>query len=441
MRTLAFLATPALLLTLAWSPPLWGQVTDAERAAARELFKEGDDLQRAGKMAEALDKFQRAQKVYSAPTNELRIAQCQAALGRLAESAESYRTVLRMPLPAGSPPAFQAAVDQAKTELAQVEPRVPKLVVQVAPTNANPQLLIDGQSVSAALVGEPLPLDPGTHRVRVVAQGFSSSDQDAVLREHETTTVVATLKPLAPLAPSSSATLPPPPSPVAAPPQATGPTPEPGAPPPYIPPPPPRIAEREVTPSQSASRLGILAGAHIGWAIGTGGFPVGVTRVEASTVAGGGPAYGLEGGLRFARHWYVGLIFEHAELTHGDLSATLPKVTDASSSTNVLAAMIAFIVNPDRTSFYGEIGVGTRWFDFTEKFQNGRDQTGSYNGAELDLGIGLWLPLGSSIRLLPKMTLGIGGFDTPSPLAGVSANSQGHTFFLIGVTGLFNLDF
>jgi len=342
-----------------------------------------------------------------------------------------------MPLPAGSPQAFQAAVDQAKMELAQVEPRVPKLVVQVTPANANPQLLIDGQSVSAALIGEPLPLDPGTHRVRVVAQGFSSSDQDAVLRERETTTVVATLRPVADSAPPSNQTLPPPPPPPL--PTSGATQPPPGAPPPYIPPPPPRIAEREVTPSQNASRLGILAGAHIGWAIGTGGYPVGVTKVEASMVAGGGPAYGLEGGLRFARHWYVGLMFEHAELTHGDLSPT-PEVKDASSSTNVLAAMIAFIVNPDRTSFYVEAGGATRWFDFTEKFRTGRDQTGSYNGVELDLGIGLWLPLGNSVRLLPKMTVGIGNFETPLPLTGLP-NSQGHAFFLLGLTGLYNLDF
>ena len=111
---------------LARRPQARAQVSDAERAGARELFKEGDQLQRAGHFAEALDKFQRAQQVFAAPTNLLRIAECDAALGRLVESAEAYREVLRTPLPAGSPPAFQAAVDQAKAELSQVEPRVPK---------------------------------------------------------------------------------------------------------------------------------------------------------------------------------------------------------------------------------------------------------------------------------------------------------------------------
>src|SRR5262249_21710345 len=151
MRAPCLLLALGACFALSWSLPARAQVTDAERAAARELFREGDELQRAGKFAEALDKFNRAQQVFSAPTNMLRIAECDAALGRLVESAEAYRAVARTPLPPNSPPAFQAAVEQAKGELAQVEPRVPKLVVQVEPATApGQQLQIDGQAVPAA---------------------------------------------------------------------------------------------------------------------------------------------------------------------------------------------------------------------------------------------------------------------------------------------------
>src|SRR5579859_6968345 len=119
MRAAALVVTLALG-SLSDARAAFAQVNDAERAAARDLFKQGDELQRAGHFAEALDKFQRAQQVFIAPTNELRIAECDAALGRLVESAEAYREVLRFPLPTGAPPAFQAAVDQAKAELSQV---------------------------------------------------------------------------------------------------------------------------------------------------------------------------------------------------------------------------------------------------------------------------------------------------------------------------------
>src|ERR1700678_2428558 len=114
----SFFLLPAL--ALCWAPTARAQVSDAERVAARELFHAGDELQRAGHFAEALDKFQRAQQVFHAPTNLLRIAECDAALGRLVESAEAYREVARTSLASDAPPAFQAAVEQARAELAQV---------------------------------------------------------------------------------------------------------------------------------------------------------------------------------------------------------------------------------------------------------------------------------------------------------------------------------
>src|SRR5262249_14300972 len=125
-------------------------------------------------------------------------AECNAALGRLVESAEAYRAVVRTPLPPNSPPAFQAAVDQAKGELAQVEPRVPRVVVQVEPANPpGEQLQIDGQIVPTALLGEPFPLDPGPHKIIVYASGFVSTEQSVLLKERETKSLTLTLKPLA----------------------------------------------------------------------------------------------------------------------------------------------------------------------------------------------------------------------------------------------------
>src|SRR5260370_13756605 len=182
----------------AWVSSAEAEVNDAQRAAARDLFKQGDELQRARRVAEAIDKCQRAQQVFSAPTNQLRIAACEAALGRLVESTEAFRSVMRTSLAPGSPQAFQAAIDQAKVELEQVEPRMPRLVVQVQPSNApSMQLQLDGQSVSSALVGEPIPLDPGSHRVSIVAVGYATAEQSVVLKERETRSVLLSLKPAA----------------------------------------------------------------------------------------------------------------------------------------------------------------------------------------------------------------------------------------------------
>jgi hypothetical protein len=431
MRNLALLALASLAATapvlLGAAPRALAQVSDAERAGARELFKEGDQLQRAGHFAEALDKFQRAQQVFAAPTNLLRIAECDAALGRLVESAEAYREVLRSPLPAGAPPAFQAAVDQAKAELSQVEPRIPRLVVQVQPAGVqNPQMQIDGQNVPGALLGEPMPLDAGVHQIAVLAPGYASTEQQVELKEHDSKTIALTLNPN-PAAASGAAiaATPPPPPPVLG-----------GA----TPPPPPPIESADLGPSQPLrSRVGVLFGAHLGFEGASGSIPAPNTdtAVDPSNVGTGGVAYGLDGGLRFARRWYVGLTLDHAGLNSGN-AADLNQVSSASSSTTMLGVVLALMTNPDRVSFYGEIGLAERWFNVHETTQQGTANNHVYDGGEFTLGVGVWIPVGRSFRLLPKFTVGLGSLESADQDNRYSGFA---TFGMLGLAGFYNLDF
>jgi hypothetical protein len=434
MRTtlLAFTCSAAFTCVLLTGPPAAeAQVSDAERAGARELFKEGDQLQRAGHFAEALDKFQRAQQVFAAPTNVLRIAECNAALGRLVESAEAYREVLRSPLPPGSPPAFQAAVDQAKAELAQVEPRVPKLVVQVQPAGVqNPQMQIDGQNVPGALLGEPMPLDAGTHKIAVLAPGYAVTEQQVELKEHESKTVALALNPSPQGAAPPNAPLPPPPPVVGAPPPA-----------------PPPIVATDLGPSEPLrSRVGLLFGLHLGFEAAGGEVPApnadGGAPISANNVAGGGLAFGLDGGLRFARHWYVGLTLDHAAFGPGNPSSNdLPTISKATSNATQLGLVFALIANPDRVSFYGEIGLAQRWFDVRETAKPGpmgptEPLNHLYSGGEFMLGLGVWIPAGRSFRLLPKFTLGIGNVGSD----GSGAANYADAFAMLGVAGFYNID-
>jgi hypothetical protein len=448
MRKLAFLLT--LCAAAATALPAFAQVTDSERAAARQLFKEGDDLQREGKFPEALDKFQRAQQVYAAPTNLLRMAECQAALGRLVESAESYRAVVRSPLPAGSPPAFQAAVDQAKAELSQVEPRVPRVTVQVEPAGASGlQMQIDGESVPAALVGEAIPLDPGTHKVTVFAQGYASAEQSVVLKERDARTMSFALRP----GPAGATQGParPPPLPPSSPSAQQVYTPAPpgmyGTPPP----PPPRLEAPPAPPPEHYSHTGFLLGFHLGWTAPAGSLPLADgSSTDASNLSGGGFAYALDGGFRFARRWYVGLTLEHAGLGTGkDATQAMPNVGfpvgTISSSTTMLGLIFAVMVNPDRTSAYFEIGADERWYNLSATSADGT-LTGSsnYSSGEGMIGVGLWIPAGRYVRILPKVSLGVGNFSAPSAMnapSGLGASSTAfHEFVMLNIAGFYNLE-
>jgi hypothetical protein len=427
MRTnpLSSLLSPflfALSSLLLWpGQPAFAQVSDAERAGARELFKAGDQLQRAGHFAEALDKFQRAQQVFSAPTNLLRIAECEAALGRLVESAEAYRVVVRTPLPAGAPPAFQAAVDQAKAELSQVEPRVPRLVVQVQPAGVqNAQMQIDGQNVPGALIGEAMSLDAGVHKVIVLAPGFESAEQQIELKEHDSKTVPFVLNPVSGVT-YSAALAPPPVGPGST---VNGP----------MPPPPPAIVAVDLgPPPPPVSSTSLLLGLHLGAEVAGGSVPDpagGSGLVDPSSVGSGGLAYGIDGGLRFARHWYVGLTLDHA--TFSGVSST-----SSGSNTTLLAVVLGIIVNPQRVSFYGELGLGGRSFADHTTNASGQVSKETKNAGDISLGAGIWIPAGRFVRIIPKLSVGFSSFGNNQ---GDNSSDELATFGMLSVTGLYNIE-
>jgi hypothetical protein len=440
----------ASLLSGAFAAPAFAQVNDAERAAARDLFRQGDELQREARFDEALLKFQHAEQLYSAPTNQLRVAECEAALGRLVESAEAYREVLRTTLPRGAPPAFQAAVDQARTELEQVEPRVPKLTIVVQPGNVGkPTLEVDGQSVPAALIGEAVPLDPGPHRVAISAPGYPRVEQVIVLKEAEARITLLALKPAPALAaaagtagtvgvsPDESAT---PPSSSASPMRPMASAPEPPAPAPFTatepPPPPPAVLDRP-NAGRRVSWKGVLLGGHLGgeWINGTLPLSNGGS-IDATQLVSGGVAYGLDVGLRFARRWYVGLSLDHANYT----TRSVGVFTTTTANSTLVGAVIGAMVNPDRPSFYGEAGIAARWFTV-----RGSDD-GTFSGPEFELGLGLWLPVARAMRLLPKATLTLGdlsGNPPPPSMPGHGEGSKsptGQAIFSLVLTGFYNID-
>jgi hypothetical protein len=454
MRTFVLCAGLALALPLGLSlaTPAYAQtVSDSERAAAREMFLQGDALQREGKFEQALDKFQRAQKVFSAPTNLLRMAQCQAALGRLVESASTYRMIINTPLPPGSPPAFQQAIDQARAELPQVEPRIPRLKIEVTPANVpNTAVQIDGTQVNPALVGEPLPRDPGQHKITVFAPGYAPAEQTVQLKERETKTVGFTLKSMPGVTYTPGGVDPGPgpgpgPAPTVYSPTGTAPT---YMPPPPPPPPPPPDAP--IPQPIEGARSSVLAGLRFGYNIPGGEFQQGT---QSDALAKGGVGLGLEVGLRFSRNWIIMGILERAFLGKGtDPHFAVPNSTaiDSSSQGSSLAgAVFGYVSNPDKTSFYGELGVGYRWFNVDHKRVLLVDSSETYGGPEFLLGVGIWLKAGRWVRIVPKASLGLGSFTSHSvecnataatcPVSG-DLKSATHTFGFLGITGYYNYD-
>lgn len=160
--------------------------SDEEKAAARALAKQGAEAFAEGKHTDALDLMTRAEAIIHAPTHLLYIARSQAALGKLVAAKETYLKVMREELGAGAPKAFKDAQEQAKQESAAIEPRIASLrIVLENPASRKVTVKMDGQAVSAALIGVHRPVDPGKHVVVAYPVGGSPVEQPVELKDGE----------------------------------------------------------------------------------------------------------------------------------------------------------------------------------------------------------------------------------------------------------------
>lgn len=151
--------------------------------------------------ATALERFQRAEALYKAPSISVMVARCLAQSGRLVEAVDKYETTLRMPLEAGAPEAFQRAVAEATVEVEGVRARVARLEVRApAEPPAGLEVTLDGAAIPPALLGVPKPVDPGVHRVVARAAGRQPFSYELTLTEAERQTVEIVLPPLAAVA-------------------------------------------------------------------------------------------------------------------------------------------------------------------------------------------------------------------------------------------------
>ncbi len=168
--------------------------SDADRATARALAHEGYEAQKQERYALAADRFERAEALVHAPTLLLGLARAQAGLGKLVESNETYRRILREPLAPGAPAPFAAAVKSAKQEDTEVAARLAWVTLVVnGPPAAD--VLLDDVEVPAAALGVRLACNPGSHRVKASADGFAPAEQSFAISEAGEQTVSLTLQP------------------------------------------------------------------------------------------------------------------------------------------------------------------------------------------------------------------------------------------------------
>jgi hypothetical protein len=180
------------------------QPSDETKNSARVLAEDGERLYGAGDWAGAADRFARARQLLQIPTLDLWLARSLAKQGKLIEAEERYRDAIRGPVTPDASAAVTKAVDDARSELDALRPKIPSLEV-VRPQGVG-AVTLDGAAVPDALIGVKRPVNPGVHRIEAVGAAPAS----VTVREGQAVRVVlerarsASSKPPAPAASAST---------------------------------------------------------------------------------------------------------------------------------------------------------------------------------------------------------------------------------------------
>jgi hypothetical protein len=158
-----------MLVLVCESPPVWaGEASNA--TAAQALFDEGKQLATVGNYAAACAKFMQSQELDPGGGTLVHLAACHESEGKTATAWSEFNEAL-------SWARRDRRADReayAKARLEEIEPRLVKLTVAVAPRSRAAGLAIsrDGRALPEIEWGIAIPVDPGEHVVGAVAPGY-----------------------------------------------------------------------------------------------------------------------------------------------------------------------------------------------------------------------------------------------------------------------------
>lgn len=153
------------------------EAAPSDQAAAEALFQEGKALFDKGTYAQACPKFEESYRLDPAGGTLFALALCREAEGKLASAWAHFSAV------AASKGARADRVATARSKVAELEPRVPRVVIVVPDAARVPGLSVkrDDTELGASSWGASLPLDPGEHVVVASAPGYATQRESLTL--------------------------------------------------------------------------------------------------------------------------------------------------------------------------------------------------------------------------------------------------------------------
>jgi hypothetical protein len=212
------------LVLLALAPRVAGAQPMHDPAGAEQLFNSAKELLKAGDWKGACAKFEASLALDPSISTELKIAKCHEHEGKLARAWSDYQEAIKHNRELSDRPEKRRLEleEFAKAQLAELEPRVPKVRVIVHEPPPGLRIKRGAVELPLAALGDALPADAGTLHITAEAPGFATVERDVALVEGKTVDVEINLSrepappPAAPpplVAPVATEASPPPPLP------------------------------------------------------------------------------------------------------------------------------------------------------------------------------------------------------------------------------------
>jgi hypothetical protein len=181
-----------LLALLLGTSPLAADPVSTEIVLARALFAEARMAEDAKDWALAASKLREAIAIKETGGLRFHLAYCEEQQGLLVEALVDYER--SDDLTVGANDEFRAQLPAKRESLRR---RIPTVTLLVPPKPPNPTLTVDGHPMPPAVLGKPIPLNPGRHTLVVSAPEHAAFTTQVSLNETDAVVANAILSPLA----------------------------------------------------------------------------------------------------------------------------------------------------------------------------------------------------------------------------------------------------
>lgn len=166
------------------------------RKAAQALADNAFDLMQKGLPAEAAELFRKADERFHSPVFVLFEAEAWEKQGNLLKARALLAGIAKEKLAEYAPDAFRKAQDKARTKLAELDKRIPTLLVELPGASATDvTVTIGDETLSGSALEKPVRLEPGSYVVRATGTAGQADETSVTLAEGDRKTIALNVAP------------------------------------------------------------------------------------------------------------------------------------------------------------------------------------------------------------------------------------------------------